>query len=43
MTEPQENMDGMSSELDDALKAMAEAKSLDEKLAYSQIVKNLSE
>ena len=43
MMEPQDIMDGISSELDDALKAMAKAKSLDEKLAYSKIVKNLSE
>jgi len=41
--EPQEIMDGISSELGDALKAMAKAKSLDEKLAYSKVVKNLSE
>ena len=27
--------------MDDALKAMAKAKSLDEKVAYSKIVKNL--
>jgi hypothetical protein len=41
--EPQDIMDGISSELDDALKAMAKAKDLDEKLAYSKIVKNLCE
>ena len=43
MMEPQEIMDGISKELSDALKAMAKAKSVDEKLAYSKIVKNLSE
>jgi len=43
MMEPQEIMDGISSELGDALKAMAKVKSLDEKLAYSRIVKNLSQ
>jgi hypothetical protein len=43
MIEPQDIMDGISSELGDALNAMAKAKSLDEKLAYSKIVKNLSE
>jgi Na+-transporting NADH:ubiquinone oxidoreductase subunit NqrE len=41
--EPQDIMDGISSELGDALKAMAKVKSLDEKLAYSKVVKNLSE
>jgi Na+-transporting NADH:ubiquinone oxidoreductase subunit NqrE len=41
--EPQEIMDGISSELGDALNAMAKVESVDEKLAYSKIVKNLSE
>lgn len=43
MMEPEEIMDGLSKELDDALKSMAKAKSLDEKLVYSKIVKNLCE
>lgn len=43
MMEPEEIMDGLSKELDDALKSMAKAKSLDEKLAYSKIVINLCE
>jgi hypothetical protein len=41
--EPQDIMDGLSKELGDALNAMAKTKSLDEKLTYSKIVKNLSE
>lgn len=41
MMEPQEIMDGISSELGDALKAMAKAKSPDEKLVYSEVVRNL--
>jgi len=43
MMEPQDIMDGISKELGDALKGMAKAKSLEEKMAYSRIVKNLSE
>ena len=41
MTEPQDLMDGISSELQNALKAMAKTKSPDEKLVYSEIVRNL--
>jgi len=41
--EPDKIMDGISKELTAALKDMAKAKSSDEKLKYSQIVKNLCE
>jgi hypothetical protein len=36
-------MNGLSSELNSALKAMAKAKDVNEKEAYSRIVKNLCE
>lgn len=36
-------MDGLMKELDVAIKAMGKAKKIDEKEAYSRIVKNLSE
>jgi len=39
--EPDKIMDGISKELLTALKDMAKAKNADEKLKYSQIVKNL--
>jgi hypothetical protein len=39
--DPEKIMDGLSKELGLALKAMAKAKTAEEKLAYSQIVKNL--
>lgn len=39
--DPERIMDGLSKDLDDVLKAMDKAKSLDEKVAYSKIVKNL--
>ena len=39
--EPDKIMDGISKELMAALKGMAKAKNADEKLKYSQIVKNL--
>lgn len=35
-------MDGLTSELNSALKSMAKAKSAEEKLIYSKIIKNLS-
>ena len=41
--DPEKIMDGLTKELDDALKAMAKAKLLDEKVAYSKVVKNLCE
>jgi len=41
--EPEKIMDGMSNELFAAIKAMAKAKTVEEKVAYSQVVKNLSE
>lgn len=34
-------MDGLSSEINSALKAMAKATTVEEKLAYSQVIKNL--
>ena len=34
-------MDGLTSEINSALKAMAKATTVEEKMAYSQIVKNL--
>jgi hypothetical protein len=39
----EEIMEGISKELEASLKAMAKAKTVEEKVAYSQIVKNLSE
>jgi hypothetical protein len=39
--EPDKIMDGISRELMAALKDMAKAKNVDEKLKYSQVVKNL--
>jgi len=41
--EPDKIMVGLSKELHSALKAMAKAKNLDEKEAYSRIIKNLCE
>jgi len=41
--DPEKIMDGLSRELNSALKAMAKTKKLDEKEAYSRIVKNLCE
>ena len=34
-------MDGLTNEINAALKAMAQAKTVEEKMAYSQIIKNL--
>lgn len=39
--EPDKIMDGISKELLRALKSMAKAKTVEEKLTYSEIVKNL--
>ncbi len=39
--DPEKIMDGLAKELSGALKAMAKAKTVEEKLTYSQIVKNL--
>lgn len=39
--EPDKIMDGISKELKAALRDMAKAKNADEKLKYSQVVKNL--
>jgi hypothetical protein len=41
--EPEKIMEGMSNELLATIKAMAKAKTVEEKVAYSQVVKNLSE
>jgi hypothetical protein len=40
---PEKIMDGLSKELESALKAMSNAKSIEDKVAYSQIIKNLCE
>jgi len=41
--DPEKIMDGLSRELNSTLKAMAKAKDVNEKEAYSRIVKNLCE
>jgi hypothetical protein len=41
--DPDKIMNGLSNELNSALKAMAKAKDVNEKEAYSRIVKNLCE
>lgn len=41
--DPEKIMNGISTEIDAALKAMARAKTPEEKLAYSETVKNLCE
>jgi hypothetical protein len=41
--DPDKIMDGLSKELNSALKAMAKAKDVNEKEVYSRIVKNLCE
>lgn len=41
--EPDKLMEGISKEMASALKAMAKAKTPEEQLVYSSIVKNLSE
>lgn len=41
--DPDKIMDGLSKELNSALKAMAKSKDVNEKEAYSRIVKNLCE
>jgi hypothetical protein len=41
--EPEKIMDSMSTQLSEALKSLAKAKTVEEKVAYSQVVKNLSE
>lgn len=43
MMDPEKIMDGLSKELNNALKAMAKAKDLNEKEVYSRIIKNLCE
>ncbi len=40
--DPEKTMDELSKELNNALKAMSKAATLEEKVAHSQIVKNLS-
>jgi len=39
--DPERVMDGLSKELNSTLKAMSKAKKMEEKVQYSQIVKNL--
>lgn len=41
--DPEKIMDGLSKELGTVLKAISNAKTVEEKLAYSQIIKNLCE
>lgn len=41
--DPEKILDGLAKELSIALKAMAKAKTVEEKLTHSQIVKNLSD
>lgn len=41
--DPTKIMEGISKELESTLKAMSKAKTVEEKAAYSQIVKNLSD
>jgi len=41
LMDPDKVMEGLSKELNSALKAMAKAKNVNEKEAYSRIVKNL--
>jgi hypothetical protein len=41
--DPEKLMEDLSKELSGALKALGKAKSLEEKLQYSEIVKNLTE
>ncbi len=43
MMDPENIMNGISKELDTVLKAMAKAKTPEEKLAYSETVRNLCE
>jgi len=40
---PEKIMDNLFHELDVAIKALSKAKTVEEKVAYSQIVKNLSD
>ena len=40
---PEKIIDNLFNELDAAIKAMSKAKTVEEKVAYSQIVKNLSD
>ncbi len=40
---PEQIIENLMKELDVAIKAMSKAKTVDEKVAHSQIVKNLSE
>jgi hypothetical protein len=40
---PEKIMEGISKELEDAIKAMSKAKTVEDKLAYSEIIENLSE
>ncbi len=41
--DPEKIMDSLTSELSSAMKGMSKAKTLEDKVAYSKIVKNLTE
>ena len=41
--DPEKIMESLSKELNGALKAMSKAKTVEEKVAYSKVVKNISE
>ena len=41
--DPEKIMDSLSKELNAAIKAMSKAKTVEEKVAYSHVVKNISE
>ncbi len=41
--DPEKIMDGLAEELTNALKTMSQAKTVEEKVAYSQVIKNLCE
>lgn len=41
--DPEKIMDSLTNELSSAMKGMSKAKTLEDKLAYSKIVKNLTE
>lgn len=43
MMDPEKIMNDLSKELQGSIKAMTKAKTVEEKVAYSQVVKNISE
>lgn len=40
---PEKIMEGISKQLEDAIKDMSKAKTIEDKVAYSEIIENLSE